>query len=266
MTTPNLVQRLLELRGDDRAAALILASAVECAVMLHDGTDSTQQSHLGGVAHEPVDGTSMSDSGLSLLAEIFLSEVPHFRGRQALPNDGLLQVWADEKNLRRSRIVYHPGDVALQVVLAAPVFRNVPIRFQTRISIMDHDGLLRLGVDDVSGLTHDDFYDYVKKLHVSGIEMVTGTRIRTYESGYPTSEASAHSTFAVDGAHQLFGHPTTIQEETWPPDQRLLLQIASDLEGPEWMWGDDGILWFHITEEALINRCFNETTCSWSCC
>ena len=267
MTVPSLKRLLLDRHDQDPAARLILANAVECAVMLHDGVNSCQRSHLGGSAHEPIIGVPRPGTDLALLAEIFLDEVPHFMGREMLPDDGVLQAWADPEDPTKCRIMYYPADVALRIAATPSVFQKTPIRFQSRVSIMDHQALIWLAIDQAAGVEYDAFGDLVRRLRVDGIEMVSGAKIPTYDrSGYPTLEAFKHSTFAADIAHQLLGHPALVQEERFPPEQRLVLQFDSDLDGPGWMWGDGGVVWFHITDDALINRRFDEATCSWSSC
>jgi len=87
-------------------------------------------------------------------------------------------------------------------------------------------------------------------------------------------------------AHQLLGLPDEIQDamelqcqltshgintgdpdgyedsrvkelEEGAADWRLLLQIDSDEEGPGWMWGDTGMLYFWIREQDLANKRFD---------
>ena len=62
-----------------------------------------------------------------------------------------------------------------------------------------------------------------------------------------------------NGHHQMLGYPLYIQDEDMAPGQTLLLQIDTDEEddGPCWMWGDCGRLFFWIRPEDLAARRFD---------
>ncbi len=66
--------------------------------------------------------------------------------------------------------------------------------------------------------------------------------------------------------HLLLGHPLWIQTtpETMDPERILLLQLDSDtcVDGPEWMWGDVGHIYFHIKPEELAERRFDKAVMS----
>ena len=59
--------------------------------------------------------------------------------------------------------------------------------------------------------------------------------------------------------HQMLGYPLYIQDEDMAPGQTLLLQIDTDEEddGPCWMWGDCGRLFFWIRPKDLAARRFD---------
>jgi uncharacterized protein YwqG len=69
----------------------------------------------------------------------------------------------------------------------------------------------------------------------------------------------------------MLGHPDYIQidEDTPAPpaDRVLLLQLDSDQEpdGPDFMWGDMGMLWFFISRADFKARRFENATLEWEC-
>ena len=105
------------------------------------------------------------------------------------------------------------------------------------------------------------------------------------------SEAYAALQAAISGAvggHHLFGYPQMIQNEmrlkcqlvsngifcgdgsgyqnerarelaAGAADWQLLFQVDTDVDGPGWMWGDRGRLYFWIRSEDLANRRFERT-------
>ena len=62
--------------------------------------------------------------------------------------------------------------------------------------------------------------------------------------------------------HQMLGYPLYIQDEDMAPGQTLLLQIDTDEDddGPCWMWGDCGRLFYWIRPEDLAARRFDRIT------
>jgi uncharacterized protein YwqG len=95
--------------------------------------------------------------------------------------------------------------------------------------------------------------------------------------------------------HRLMGHPQLIQNpmelecqlasngiycggasrfqeaeakalEPGAADWRLLLQIDTDEDGPGWMWGDVGRIYFWIKQQDLATRCFDHVWLIFQCC
>ncbi len=71
-----------------------------------------------------------------------------------------------------------------------------------------------------------------------------------------------------NGHHQMLGYPLYIQEENMAPGKVLLLQIDTDEEdnGPCWMWGDCGRLFFWISPKDLASRRFDRIEFVLECC
>ena len=66
--------------------------------------------------------------------------------------------------------------------------------------------------------------------------------------------------------HLLGGVPMPVQGDPRPADYWFqLLQISTDLEGPGWMWGDMGRMYFMTTAKGLAARDFAQVRGSWDC-
>ena len=72
--------------------------------------------------------------------------------------------------------------------------------------------------------------------------------------------------------HRMFGHAQWIQgdatlREPPRPPRRLLLQIDSDdgRDGPGWMWGDGGRIYFYMTDQELAEGRFTEAQWTVQC-
>jgi uncharacterized protein YwqG len=69
--------------------------------------------------------------------------------------------------------------------------------------------------------------------------------------------------------HRMFGHGQWIQDDVTggEPPRRLLLQIDSDdgSDGPGWMWGDAGRLYFTMTDQELAEARFAQARWTLQC-
>jgi uncharacterized protein YwqG len=129
-----------------------------------------------------------------------------------------------------------------------------------------------------------------------GVSPVDGSSSALEELNLKEEDSEAYIELcenAWDGGvkHQLFGHPSPIQNEMelecdflrrgetmrWdlPPgrfaaaarDWVLLLQVDSDdgKDGPGWMWGDAGMVYFWIHRDDLAARAFDKIVCISQC-
>jgi hypothetical protein len=67
------------------------------------------------------------------------------------------------------------------------------------------------------------------------------------------------------GDPEDYKHPLAKKLAPGAADWRLLLQIDSDEDGPGWMWGDSGRLYFCMHREDLAARRFERTWCAEQC-
>lgn len=62
--------------------------------------------------------------------------------------------------------------------------------------------------------------------------------------------------------HRIGGYPMLVQSDLGEHAGQFLLQIDSDEDGPGWMWGDAGRLFFWVTPKALKTRDFGAVRCA----
>jgi hypothetical protein len=65
--------------------------------------------------------------------------------------------------------------------------------------------------------------------------------------------------------HQLLGYPRPIQNNPVKPHEQLLLQIDSDYDEVGFMWGDGGMIYFTIPEEALSGGEITDISIDFQC-
>lgn len=64
--------------------------------------------------------------------------------------------------------------------------------------------------------------------------------------------------------HLLGGTPAIVQGDPRESGANyLLLQIDSDIQGPDWMWGDMGRMYFTATKAGMAARDFSQVEASW---
>lgn len=63
-----------------------------------------------------------------------------------------------------------------------------------------------------------------------------------------------------------YNSPAVQAEKPLAKAWRQLLQLDTDEDGPGWMWGDVGVIYFTIPEPALLARDFDKTWLIFQCC
>lgn len=281
------VANLIPKYGLHDHAAAILSLVRPCIRLARTPAESVQphESRLGGTPHLPP-GTEWptGPSGpMTLIAQINCADAAPHDPTGTLPTSGMLWFWYD---VEAGLWGFDPKDRAgFRVQYAAIVdeleVREAPQPPADRVSDLPDEGfypLRRITFEPMDTLPNWEWLDsYVP-------EYAWLAEDARYEELRQALRSSKHP------AHRLLGHPIPEQgpmerecqlassgvncgggvievseieaahHEKRASGWRLLLQVDTDNEdnGPGWMWGDVGMLYFWIHEEALRRRAFDE--------
>jgi len=234
-----------------------------------------------GFAWPQVEGPSGPEA-MEFVGQVRLADLP-VPLPEPVPREGLLSFFTrwDE-----GRVFYYPDGTALQRTTGPnPPVEAPPSGFWQRV---------RTGLTRNPDPRHT--YRACSMTFAPALSPVDGgsSTFGTLDLSEPDSEAYIDLCESVwDGAakHQLFGHASPVQnemelecdfhrrgeKERWdlPPerfiaaarDWVLLLQVDSDdgKDGPGWMWGDLGMVYFWIHREDLAARAFDKIVCIGQC-
>lgn len=248
---------------------LIVSLALPSARLLPDPageSDAVGRSRLGGEPDLPVDADwPCDDTGnpLSFIAQIALDEVPPaVRADGDLPDGGLLSFFYDgaeqdswgflPEDRSRARVLH---SAASQELVRRPFpgelselgrFPAIALTLHEEKSYPDsgHPALVAAGVDRAADFAYLEIVeagDTVHKLLGNPDEIQNGMR-KTAELASTGSPAGDPSDYELPGVEEKLA-----RAGRW----RLLLQIDSDYDAAEMMWGDVGRLFWLIPDDAL---------------
>lgn len=223
-------------------------------------------SKIGGVPDLPpgVDWPEWDDCPLPLIAQIRLADIGPYDRSGELPQKGMLSFFFNEDALdsyppahESWRVLYHddahhrPGASSSEEQFVYP---TCAVEFSTALTLPPFESL------------------FLERLGLS----YTAFQRDTPPEQRREADAYIHLTTQLDAFygstspyHQLLGHPCQIQGDLLqecqrdahakgdPTNWRLLLQVDSD-DDAQMMWGDVGMLYFYIPQQALIARDFSE--------
>ena len=226
------------------------------------------QSKVGGVPYLPI-GVAYPQNAegqdLQLLAQINFAELP---ANDVYPATGILQFFInphddlygldfDNQQLQDGfRVIYHE------------VVTEDPAGLQQIFPDLDTDD----GMSPVVGQYAVQFstaQHYIDINDFAFAEKVTDPFAMEDEEG--EAFCDEYSELFSGNGHRLGGYPfftqtdpREYQEEI--QDYVLLLQIDTDNEGAEIMWGDSGVGNFFIHPDDLKKRDFSKVLYNWDCC
>lgn len=242
--------------------------AVETVPVLDEHTLPVGASRFDSVPDVPVgfEWPCHSDGSLlECLAQIDLSEIARETGASALPAEGWLLFFAGEGEETLEAIEGHVIHIEPQPLA----------RWSTYAPRKHIRQTCRLEFESIFNLPDAQDYCVSRRIDLSA------------EAG---ERYVALQEKLTDGArHYLLGYPRAIQgnvraevaeaeakrsRRAVRPDElgelgeayQLLLQLDSDDDGPGWMWGDAGSLYFVIHKEDLARRRFDRTRLLMQCC
>ncbi|MBO9129881.1 YwqG family protein [Bacillus sp. 165] len=205
------------------------------------------QSKMGGFPDFPKDWEypTYKDIPLQFIAQLNLTELAVFSQASVLPHKGMLYffyledagddiVWGEPHQKDGWRVLYFDGDVSeLQTVQGAS-----HVYPQCALSFWEEERLQELFIEDEAD--SDKYYAMVEELYPE-----------TYDY------------------HQILGYPRALQNEVFEEiadmtekrqdEYVLLLQVDSDEQNLNMLWGDSGMLYYCITKEDLANERFENS-------
>ena len=223
-------------------------------------------SKIGGLPDLPPDSDwpEWDDQPLPLIAQIRLADIAPYDRSGELPHTGMLYFFFNEEALESYpptheswHVLHYDGDTAhLQRRLASSeeqfIYPTCAVEFSTLLTLPPFESLYL----ERLGLSYDAYRPEAsreQKREAAAYVKLTEQLEALYES------ASPH--------HQLLGHPYQMQGDLLlecqrdthsqgdPANWQLLLQVDSD-DTAHMMWGDVGVLYFYIPQQALITRDF----------
>ncbi len=225
-------------------------------------------SKIGGIPDLPptIPWPEWDDQPIPFIAQINLADNAPYDYAEELPHTGMLFFFFNDEALctypptRESWcVIYYDGDISelRRMPIASEkqlVYPICSVKFSTKLTLPPFESLYieRLG------LSYDAFQQKApieQKREADAYQELDRQLDMFYERLSPY--------------HQLLGHPIQIQGDLlWecqqdthyegnPTDWRLLLQIDSDDEAAM-MWGDVGILYFYIPQQALAVQDFSQ--------
>jgi len=218
---------------------------------------------------------------LLFLAMIRLSDVAPHAQTLGMPERGALMFFYDAERMQGSfwpearggwRSLFAEDDADLTLVEQPPIhvdeFAPSTLSFELQYSLPE-DVREETGDDDLSAYYSPD-YEKVHRalLGVSGPDQVIhqlGGAPQEVQNGLFLQCQLASN--GVDcGRPEDFDTKRARALRPGAKDWRLVLQIDSDEEGPGWMWGDSGRLYFCLHKDDLLHRGFERSWAVEQCC
>lgn len=210
-------------------------------------------SKIGGLPDMPEDWEfpTYNDRSLSFLGQFNLQEVKPYDVDNHFPGSGILYVfydvveqpWGFEEDGGCFKILYFDGDEkelrrkqypeVTEDYLPLPVFK---VSFTTKLTLPEYPEDIEFSNED------EESYSEMRQ------ELIQ-----------PSDEEGNY-----EPAHYLLGYPFSIQNDVFeefglkPEEAVLLLQIDSDEDDLELLWGDCGMLYFCIDKNSLTNKQFEK--------
>ncbi|MDH4619197.1 YwqG family protein [Brevibacillus sp. AY1] len=259
------IHTLIEKLGLDTMKETILAHLHECMYLYpqKEDTPTLATSRLGGYPDFPPGWTYPEYQGepLSFIGQLNLEDVQRIGVANELPERGLLYFFYDAAeqsvyggelpNRDGWRVLYYDGDLS-------------------HLQTLPYPGTHKYGV-----------------LPANNLQMIKGLSLHSEAITVPDEHWDVYwdqflPAFAeINGSptwhHQALGHPHNIQNDVFDEIDyfrklegndryTLLLQVDTDEENLNIMWGDVGTIYFVIAQDDLRERNFANCYFSYQCC
>ncbi|MCE2653181.1 MAG: DUF1963 domain-containing protein [Planctomycetaceae bacterium] len=242
-------------------------------------------SRFGGDPHMPPEMEWPTWDGVPLahLATVRLSEASRHDSTGLLPKRGLLYFWYDLMEMRWGFDPDDAGSFRVDYVAdegAATELRTVPrvtpgesgdelavdweappacrLRFHPSLTLPDAAWLAEFAPEHAELGELDEYNELLAECMDASQHHMLGHPAAKQNPMEPECQMVTHGLYCGDASG--FSDPRAEELEGGIADWRLLLQIDTDEEadGPGWMWGDMGSLYFWMPEQALRERDFSK--------
>ena len=221
---------------------------------------SLGSSKLGGLPDIPQDWEfpKYKNGYHSFLGQFNLKEIKPYDEENILPSSGILylfydvveQPWGFEGDEGCFKVLFFDGD-------------EKELRRKEYPEETDH--YFPLPVFKVTFVNRPTLPEYPEDIEFSDDEEENYSDMRQ-ELIQPSDEEGNY-----EPAHYMLGYPFSIQNDVFdefdlnPEEAVLLLQIDSDEEDMELLWGDSGIIYFCIDKTSLLNKQFDKVQFTLQC-
>ena len=213
---------------------------------------------------------------LHFLAMIRLSDVAPYAAELGLPDQGALLFFYDAERCQGSfwpearggwQILYVADEQDIVTVDAPPVrmetFMHSTLMFEVQHSLPE-DIREETGDDDLRVYGNAEY----SRVHEELLGGALGHKVIHQLGGAPQEVQSGLfiqcqlASNGIDcGSPDDYKHAGVRELSPGARDWRLVLQIDSDDEGPGWMWGDSGSLYFCMHRDDLVQARFDRAWC-----
>jgi uncharacterized protein YwqG len=217
---------------------------------------------------------------LDFLALIRLADVAAHASLLGLPERGALMFFCDMGQRKGSywpqarggwSILYAENEEDLEVLEDEPVERPYPSRLTFELEyVLPEDIREETGDDDLACFGDREYQRVYERLRgfdegEESIHQLCGPPAEVQHSLFHECELTSNGV-TRRCADDLESRRERIDElEAGVKDWRLLLQIGSDRNGPDWTLGDMGRLYFCIRDGDLAARRFERSRCAEQC-
>jgi uncharacterized protein YwqG len=230
------------------------------------------------------DESRLCDEGakpLDFLALIRLADVAPHASLLGLPERGALMFFCDIDQSRGSywpearggwSILYaeNEGDLELveREVEDEPVDRPYPSRLTFELEyVLPEDIREETGDDDLACFGDREYQRVYERLRgfeegEESLHQLCGPPAEVQHSLFHECQLTSNGVTRGCSDHLECRRERIHELEAGVKDWRLLLQIGSDRNGPNWTWGDMGRLYFCIRDDDLAARRFEKSRCA----
>jgi uncharacterized protein YwqG len=219
---------------------------------------------------------------IDFLAIVRLADVAPHAPLLGLPQSGALLFFYDvERNLGSFwpeacggwSILYAENEDDLVLVDEPPIhrpeFQPSTLSFELEYALPE-DIREETGDDDLRTYGNDEYERVFKTLRGIGdedpiIHQLGGPPVEVQHGLFYQCQLTSNGVRA-GSSEELQRQRERVRElEPGVKDWRLVLQIDSDEEGPDWMWGDVGRLYYCLHRDDLAGRRFERSWCAEQC-